>query len=398
VASITVVLGTVVPNGVMERALRWRPLAWVGARSYGLYVFHWPVFLFLTRPGQNLEPAVVFIVGGAISVALAHASLRWLETPVRAGRSPFQLPDRWVGPAGAIAVGGVALVLSATAPAPVLDFEAAQVALARQAANAPAITPPSITVPAEPSADPATPATAAPPAPLPRVAVFGDSTALMTSIGFNDWLDETDAGIPVGGVARLGCGVGRGGQRRNGNDIQKIPNDCENWQAEWSAMVDSQRPDLVLVQSGGWDAADRKLWGDTTWRHVGDPVFDDYYRRELLLAVDTLTATGGRIVWLTVPHVGVGKDGTGVTSRGDGADPARMDRINELIGELPAKRPGRVAVVDLGGWLASTGKDVYFRPDGVHFGADEGREASRTWLGPAVIEAYDQLVETAPSP
>lgn len=386
VGSAAVVLGALVPGGVLARMLGIGPIAWLGSRSYGIYLFHWPIFLFLSRPGHALPPLARFLVGGAIALALAELSLRYVERPVRTGTTYLGLPDRWVAPLVATGVALGAIALSASAPKPLLDFDAAEAALAEQTEAA-------ATIPI-PSPQDTTPGAT----PVPRAAIYGDSTALMTSIGFNKWLQSSGEGVPVGGTARLGCGIGRGGDRRNGNDVERIPDTCNNWPKEWRGTIDANRPDLVLVQSGGWDAADRRLWGDKAWRSVGDPIYDDYFRRELLLAVDTLTADGGRIVWLTVPHVGPGKDGNGVTSRGRGADPTRTDRINAMLRELPAKRPGKVAIVDLGTWLEQSGQDVRYRPDGVHFGADEGLEVTQKFLGPAVVSAYEELVQQHPNP
>jgi hypothetical protein len=76
--------------------------------------------------------------------------------------------------------------------------------------------------------------------------------------------------------------------------------------------------------------------------------------------------------------------------RGQAAEPARMARLNELINQLPAARPGRVHVVDLAGWLTGTGEDERLRPDGVHFGPDESKEAATRWLGGALVDTFKQ--------
>ncbi|CAM5782512.1 acyltransferase family protein [Cellulomonas persica] len=74
------------PAGLI-RALELRPAEWVGERSYGLYLWHWPVILvvgatFGDAPGSTLwwrTPLVAL----PITFLLAAASHRFVETPVR---------------------------------------------------------------------------------------------------------------------------------------------------------------------------------------------------------------------------------------------------------------------------------------------------------------------------
>lgn len=68
------------------RLLALRPLPWLGLRSYGIYLWHWPVMA-LSRPGVDvpLDGAALFALQAAVTLALAEASYRWVETPIRTG-------------------------------------------------------------------------------------------------------------------------------------------------------------------------------------------------------------------------------------------------------------------------------------------------------------------------
>jgi peptidoglycan/LPS O-acetylase OafA/YrhL len=59
---------------------------WIGQRSYGIYLWHWPVMA-LTRPDFDLAWSRWALVPLqiALTVALAAASYRWVEQPVRTG-------------------------------------------------------------------------------------------------------------------------------------------------------------------------------------------------------------------------------------------------------------------------------------------------------------------------
>jgi peptidoglycan/LPS O-acetylase OafA/YrhL len=59
--------------------------AWVGTRSYGLYLYHWPIFQMSRRvAGVPLSP-MRFVVLCAVTGVVAEVSYRAVETPIRQG-------------------------------------------------------------------------------------------------------------------------------------------------------------------------------------------------------------------------------------------------------------------------------------------------------------------------
>jgi peptidoglycan/LPS O-acetylase OafA/YrhL len=67
-------------------ALSWRPLQWVGQRSYAIYLWHWPIFA-LTRPQMDLplDGVPLLLLRLPLTLALAELSFRFVETPFRKG-------------------------------------------------------------------------------------------------------------------------------------------------------------------------------------------------------------------------------------------------------------------------------------------------------------------------
>jgi len=70
----------------LAKVLGSRPMVWLGRRSYGLYLVHWPVSL-LTRPYYDvpLSGPALFGLRVALTVGLAALSYRFIEAPVRTG-------------------------------------------------------------------------------------------------------------------------------------------------------------------------------------------------------------------------------------------------------------------------------------------------------------------------
>ena len=73
------------PHTVPARALSWRPVVLVGVVSYGLYLWHWPLFLLLTPDRTGLGGLPLLSVRFAATGLVALASYRLLERPVRSG-------------------------------------------------------------------------------------------------------------------------------------------------------------------------------------------------------------------------------------------------------------------------------------------------------------------------
>ena len=77
-----------VPGTPLAAPLDWAPLRWIGARSYGLYLWHWPVFLLVVAalPEWARDGVAGWMLGGialVITVAAAALSYAFVEQPIR---------------------------------------------------------------------------------------------------------------------------------------------------------------------------------------------------------------------------------------------------------------------------------------------------------------------------
>ncbi|HWH98226.1 MAG TPA: acyltransferase family protein [Pseudolysinimonas sp.] len=88
VLSAVAIAALLVPGSLLARALDLAPIRWVGVRSYGLYLWHWPVFVLVgaTLPAWPREGLPAAALGGialAFTVVAATLSYRFIEQPIR---------------------------------------------------------------------------------------------------------------------------------------------------------------------------------------------------------------------------------------------------------------------------------------------------------------------------
>ena len=66
--------------------LEWKPLVWIGDRSYGWYLWHWPFIVFSSRLFSTSQTTT--IIASIVSLIPAAISFRWIESPLRSWAPP----------------------------------------------------------------------------------------------------------------------------------------------------------------------------------------------------------------------------------------------------------------------------------------------------------------------
>jgi hypothetical protein len=222
----------------------------------------------------------------------------------------------------------------------------------------------------------------APSAPQPtatrRVAVYGDSVGLTLGWYANEAL--TNRATYAGGDQRLGCGIGRGGYRWQNGQVGDI-SPCGGIYTDWANNARNVRPEVAVVYAGPWDTLLRLIPGDSQWRHIGDPVYDNYLLGEMLVATDTLTGAGVReVVWVVPPPMYIAEHSAAESV-------SRAYAWRDLISWVQYLRPDVVTVADQWAWSGPRGEDSQIRPDGVHFSRDGSVYTWRAWLLDVVLAA-----------
>jgi peptidoglycan/LPS O-acetylase OafA/YrhL len=88
VLSAIAVLGAIVPGSLPGAILDAPPLRWIGVRSYGLYLWHWPVLVLVltAEPRWQNAASTTWLIGAvtvAITVLASALSYQLLERPIR---------------------------------------------------------------------------------------------------------------------------------------------------------------------------------------------------------------------------------------------------------------------------------------------------------------------------
>ena len=68
---------------ILGPVLSLAPLRAIGWISYGLYLWHWPVYVYLTPARTGLDGTELLVLRLAVTFALALASYRLVEQPIR---------------------------------------------------------------------------------------------------------------------------------------------------------------------------------------------------------------------------------------------------------------------------------------------------------------------------
>lgn len=180
------------------RALDVQPLRWVGERSYGIYLWHWPIVVLLSIAvdGSFVDtsvPAPVGVAAALLTLAVSAASYRLLERPVRrlgfrgtaraVGRRLRSTPARRFGALASLSIGVLVLggTTAAVAAAPAVSSSEAVVEAGQRALDAASATPsPSDGAPPPTPTPTATEGPDGEPLPPPPVSVSGDR---VTAVG-----------------------------------------------------------------------------------------------------------------------------------------------------------------------------------------------------------------------
>ena len=362
IASLVVVCVVVHPGApVMRRILGGAPLVAIGKRSYGIYLWHWPIFVLCAAEGGAGWRVGLALVLTAITSELCY---RYVETPVRTGAWRTMLADVRTDPArspmltaGLVALPVLLVFGLVVHYSNVEPFDRAAGGADTEFAAAAAAAP--TTVPGAASASGA--ATSA-----VKVTVVGDSMAHALVINRPKGLAGT---LAVSDGSIDGCDVFDSGSGVSSTGFTLSYGQCAGWAQRWARAAANHDADVALVVTGAWDVLDVAK-ADGTVLRFGTPAFDAAYLAQLQQGIDAVAATGAKVGLLEVACMRpIAAKGAATPPLPERADDARAAHLSELLRTAAARNPGVASFVSgPAQWCNGSpiATDVGYRWDGVH--------------------------------
>jgi peptidoglycan/LPS O-acetylase OafA/YrhL/lysophospholipase L1-like esterase len=302
------------PHSLIARGLSFSPLRYVGRISYGLYLWHYPLFLYLDNARTGLTGYPLFAVRVAVTSAVATASFFLLESPIRQGTFLRGRRAMLASPVAVVAV-VVALVAATTTPA-----------LAARS------TPP----PPMPKLEGHTAVDTKAPV---KVLWLGDSAAFSLAIGLS--AHQASYGVGSYDGAILGCGVTNGAEFQMKGVDAPMATACADgppaglWPQRWLNDIAQYQPNVVIIMAGRWETVNRTYEG--RWTNIENPAYAAYVKTQLEYAVQLAGSGGAHVILMTAPCYDTGEQPNGDPWPED--SPARLSIYNNLVGQVAATSP-----------------------------------------------------------
>ena len=288
----TAIIFAVTRNGLIARLISVKFLCWAGMISYGLYLYHWPIFLWLDaeRTGINNQ-AILFALRMAVTIAIALASYYSIENPIRRGTmlktGSLALSSALVG---AVVVASVAFMVTLKPPASKIPFANFDIG-SQQSQVFTGETSPGTVAPSSAGA-------------------IADSVLWLGDSGAYDEAPAVGAAFNASGTRLFVSGANPGFGLTN----PKI-----DWRTSWKQLIDEHHPTLVMIMLGGWDLGFQKEKGDAAYLQI------------VKEATELFTTNGAKVLWISMLP-------GGTTPQRD------TDRVFEMVPSLFA---GNVAYADI---------------------------------------------------
>ncbi len=318
--------------GRFSRALAWAPLHFIGTISYGIYLWHWPVIVYLSGARTGLSAWPLDLLRVAVTLALSTASYYLVERPIR--RAQPRGSVRWWG-APLAGVAAAVVIVAATFPA-VAD-PSKVVGTSHLAAGTAAGVPGAGGYAGQ---QPIRLTTTPSPADPLRVMLLGDSVMHDASYGITAALQATGE---VSVATRTIDGFGL--------------TTATNWPTSIPALIRQTRAQLI-VASWSWDQ-----YGPTTPNALHQPA---RYAALLRSAVSTMLTPGNGVegvVFTQFPQSGAIRAANPADQAAYNA--ARWNGVkawNRIAAQMSTEFPGRVMYLPLASSVLLHGRPFAWLP------------------------------------
>jgi peptidoglycan/LPS O-acetylase OafA/YrhL len=338
------ILVVVSAPGPLARVFSFPPLRVLGAISYGVYLWHWPVVTWITPDDLDGNLVRTAAVRTALTLALAGASFVLVEQPIRRRRAlvaPRRAARVAMTVTAALAVGLAVLLPFAHTDAVPETVLARDVTAGTKAA--------------------------------PNLVLVSDSVGVFADPGFTEQVDKHG----LAGLVNLsvrGCDGARGHLKQTHKGVAEDNATCISWDTRWPSVLQKAKPEVALVMLGAIATTPRLI--DDKWVRPCDRSFDAWYREQVDQRVQILATHAKRVfVATTAPWF------TSVV-RGSSEQTELFRRFAGCLNDTyrAVARDQKATVIELGSFVCPNGEctmkenrdGVALRPDGLHYrnGAD----------------------------
>jgi len=366
VASAVIVAVVMRPNGLLIKKFFSQDLfVEIGRRSYGLYLWHWPIFVVAHARDSSNRLAVAL----ALTIIINEFVYQFVEIPTRHGalgnwwhnRPQLSAMHRRLP----VFIAAVVVASLGITGVKVVGIEARDLSIDASTANVIFAVPTTV---ASASSLPAASTTTTTIAKLPRrLVIVGDSQAHSLAINKPSGIEKTfvitDGSIDGCGIYDRGVGVGG----TNGNFRRNFAN-CVGFEKSWTKSATKAQADVALVVLGAWEVLDLKINGFTF--AVNTSPADTMFRTQMKRGIDALRATGATVALLEVACMRpVDSKGGPVPALPQRGDDTRTRHLNDLLREIAAPEDDGVFFVSGPKEWCSDPKistSLSYRWDGVH--------------------------------
>ena len=347
IAALALVLAAAAKSSLITKAFGFRAICVLGLVSYSVYLWHWPIRVFVNKSNTPFDGVSLFCVRVVLTAIAATLSYEFIEKPFRRARNARKV--------ALVSILGMAVALCA------------------------------VWVISRPVAAPATefstsgaPADVAAPGAI-RVLWLGDSVAWVLGgghldfphpIGYDSPFDSNK--VLIWNKADYGCPLIRYPQR-SFNVVKQNTGWCVERETQWAPLINEFKPDAVAWSSTLFDTYDIKV--DGRWVTFGSPEWTAIYNENLESARQIATASGAKFMLVSQPDPLADP-----SQSGDGQEsllPANIWRfgfVRDLQRKFAEAHPTDTVFVDLQPIVCPNDscKGVIVdpkgtRPDGVHF-------------------------------
>ena len=353
-------------NSLVKKVLSIPLLVEIGRRSYGLYLWHWPIFVVTSARLSSTRLAYALTA----TVIVNEFVYQFIEVPTRKGAIGNWLLQRQqlstMRRRLPVVLSAVVAALVGVSSVQLSGIQARDVSVDTGNADVVFVVPTSVPSTASTLAN--TPVTSTTLAKLPRrLLIVGDSQAHAIAInkpsGIEKTFSITDGSIDGCGVYDRGVGIGgaTGKFRRNFAN-------CSGFETKWSKAAATSRADVALVVIGAWEVMDLQI--NSFLFKLNTVPADTIFKTQLQRGIDALRKQNIAVALLEVACMRpVESKGGPVPPLPQRGDDSRTGHLNALMREVAA--PENDGVYFVSGpkeWCTDpkVANSLSYRWDGVH--------------------------------